>query len=70
MKNILVPTDFSACAKNATDAGIALAEFYNANLFMYSVVDLPEQLKNVHKPHLDKEKELQQLVNNAHVLFK
>ena len=70
MKNILVPTDFSACAKNATEAGLALAEFYNANLFMYSVVDLPEQMKVVSKPHLDKEKELQQMVTNTNILFK
>ena len=70
MKNILVPTDFSACAKDAVDAALALAEFYNANLFMYTVVDLSDSMKMVNKLHLNKEKELQQLVDNANVLFK
>ena len=42
MKNILVPTDFSACAKNATYAAMELAATYRGTLHLCSIIDAPE----------------------------
>lgn len=42
MKNILVPTDFSACANYATEMGLALAEFFGATLHLYTSMDNPQ----------------------------
>jgi nucleotide-binding universal stress UspA family protein len=39
MKNILVPTDFSACAKNATYAALDLAMSHHATLHLITVLN-------------------------------
>ncbi len=42
MKSIFVPTDFSDCAEQATKAGIELAKFHGATLFLFTHFDLPK----------------------------
>lgn len=41
MKKILVPTDFSDCAENATDAAIQIAKRYGAELHFYHFLSAP-----------------------------
>ncbi|MFT6883703.1 MAG: nucleotide-binding universal stress UspA family protein [Marinoscillum sp.] len=41
MKKILVPTDFSDCAQNATDTAFSLAEKFGSELHFYHYVNLP-----------------------------
>lgn len=41
MKKILVPTDFSECAQNATDIAIEIAKRYGATLHFYHFVSVP-----------------------------
>jgi len=41
MKKILVPTDFSDCAQNATDTAIEIAKRYGAQLHFYHFVSVP-----------------------------
>lgn len=41
MKKILVPTDFSECANNATDIAIDIAKHYGAELHFYHFVSVP-----------------------------
>lgn len=42
MKNILVPTDFSACAAHAEDVALQLARKSGAKLYLYHHMDLPD----------------------------
>ena len=44
MKNILVPTDFSEEAKNATTLAIRIAEKTNAKITLLNVIDFPDYL--------------------------
>ena len=41
MKNILVPTDFSEEASNATDVALEIAKVSNAQVTLFHVIDLP-----------------------------
>ena len=41
MKNILVPTDFSECARFAVNTAIAIAKQNNATIHLLHVVDIP-----------------------------
>lgn len=41
MKQILVPTDFSECAKNASDTAIEIAKHYGAQLHFYHFMSIP-----------------------------
>lgn len=69
MKNILVPTDFSACAEYAIDLGFAFAEFFDATLHLFTCIDLPDdwdELSNEEKGNLPEEN---QLFENANVLL-
>lgn len=67
MKNILVPTDFSACATFATKAAFELAKFYDATIHLYSKINIhydwihlspeeqkqyPEDLQKIHNTEL------------------
>ena len=63
MQSILVPTDFSACASHALEAGIQLAKRFGATLHLYHKVDVwPQSSKD--------DPETTQRINNAKVLFK
>ena len=41
MKKILVPTDFSECAQNATEVAISLAKKFDAELHLYHYLHIP-----------------------------
>jgi nucleotide-binding universal stress UspA family protein len=62
MKNILVPTDFSNCARFAEQAAVQLAQRFDAKLYFLHQISLPE------KETLDSP-EFQQRVNNLRVLL-
>ena len=70
MKNILVPTDFSHNAKIAFEAGLALAEMHNAKLHLYTLLDLPDDWKNLSIYEQEKFPEALQTIHNAELLFK
>jgi len=69
MKNILVPTDFSACANNAIELGFAFAEFFDAKLHLYACLDLPEDWEKRSVKEKDLAPEKQTIVANANVLL-
>jgi len=46
MKNILVPTDFSECASNATEYAIALSKILDAQIFLFTTLDIPKSWKD------------------------
>jgi len=43
MKKILVPTDFSDSAKNATKAAAEIARKTNAELILLHIIELPQE---------------------------
>lgn len=70
MKNILVPTDFSACADNAINLGFAFAEFFDAELYLINTIeDLPKDWEEMTKEEKDSLPEKKKLEENANVLF-
>lgn len=69
MKNILVPTDFSACAEYAIDLGFAFAEFFDARLYLFSCIDLPSNWDITSDEEMDEMPKQQQLIENAKVLL-
>lgn len=69
MKNILVPTDFSACATHAMDLGYAFAEFFNAKLIFYSCIDIPIEWSDMTDDQKSIYPDSIQLVKNTNVLF-
>ena len=70
MKNILVPTDFSACAGYAIDLGFAFAEFFDATLYLFACIDLPDDWDELSATEKDKLPEKKQLFGNVNVLLK
>ena len=69
MKNLLIPTDFSACAGYAVDAGMKLGERFGAKIHLLTKVDIPEdwdQLSQMEKREME---ESNQIVRNALVLL-
>lgn len=69
MKNILLPTDFSACAKNATYAALELAAAYRATLHLYTNIDLPENWSDLSTEDQKKYPEALQKIHNTKVLL-
>jgi len=79
MKNILVPTDFSATARNAVNYAIELAKIIKAEITLLHIFDVPvaitdvsvvmpspSELEHVHKHMLNNyEKELKGKTNNG-----
>ncbi len=47
MKNILVPTDFSAASRNATEYAAALAKDFNAKLILVNIVVPPIVIEDI-----------------------
>ncbi len=43
MKNILVPSDFSACAANASEVALALAKYYGATFHLFTALDIEKK---------------------------
>lgn len=70
MKNILIPTDFSACANHAIDLGFAFAEFFDARLHLFtSLEDLPEDWEEMTDQEKNNWPEKKQLIKNANDLL-
>ncbi len=70
MKNILVPTDFSACAGYAIDLGFAFAEFFDATLHLFACIDLPDDWNELSDEEKNKLPDKKQLIENVNVLLK
>jgi len=43
MKNILVPSDFSACAANASELALTLAKYYGATFHLFTTLDIEKK---------------------------
>lgn len=70
MKKILVPTDFSACAANASNVAIELAEYYNAKLYFYHNMYLPEGWISMTAKQKAKHDEIGRRVKNNQTLIR
>jgi len=70
MKNILIPTDFSACATYATEAAFLLAEQFDANLHFLTCIHIPQDWDNYSEERKCNYPEAKQLISNANQLFK
>ncbi len=70
MKNIFVPTDFSACAANATAVALDLADYYGATLHLYSKIDIRYDWNNLSDEQKAQFPEDLQLIHNTELLFK
>ncbi|NNE54852.1 MAG: universal stress protein, partial [Flavobacteriales bacterium] len=46
MKNILVPTDFSDCANNATEVAVSIARKTGAKLHLMHIINMPTYESN------------------------
>lgn len=70
MKKILVPTDFSYCAKYALDAAVKLAQQHEAELYLFHhIKSLPEGWHKMMDLERSLQKELLQEVENVEVLL-
>lgn len=69
MKNILVPTDFSACATYATKVAFELAEFYNAKIHLYTKLDIHSDWGSFSELEKQMYPEDLQKIHNAEELF-
>lgn len=70
IKSILIPTDFSACAEDALDAGMQLAEKFRAKVHLYTNLELPWNWETMTETERSNHKEAVQLVKNADIFFK
>lgn len=69
MKNIFVPTDFSACASFAVEVSMQLAHYYEAKLHLYSCLDLPWNWQTMAEEERARNPEALQKIANADTLF-
>jgi nucleotide-binding universal stress UspA family protein len=69
MKRILIPTDFSACAKNALQFGAAIAAVTGAEILLLHVIYTTTGLENIPEK-LDDYPEVNAAVTNAKTSFK
>lgn len=69
MKNILVPTDFSSCANSAVELGFAFTEFFDATLYLFTCIDLPEDWEELSEQEKDQLPEKKQLLENTNILL-
>ncbi|MEM1321875.1 MAG: universal stress protein [Bacteroidota bacterium] len=69
MKNILVPTDFSACASNATEAALDLAVRYNARIHLYSKIDIRYDWTTMSEEEKTAHPEDLRIIQNTELLF-
>ncbi|HQU57895.1 MAG: universal stress protein [Phaeodactylibacter sp.] len=69
MKSILVPTDFSACAYQATEAATQLARRFNARLHLLNCLDIPENWDALTSQEQAQWPEARQLIYNAQILL-
>lgn len=69
MKNILVPTDFSACATYATRAALELAKFHKASIHLYTKINIPYNWINLSKEQKEEYPESAQTIYNTELLL-
>ncbi len=69
MKNILVPTDFSACATYATEVAFELAAVHKACIHLYTRIDIPEKWHNMSDMEKEANSEALQNTRNIEVLL-
>lgn len=69
MKNILSPTDFSNCARYATDAAAQLCRRLGARLHLFTCLDLPKGWEELSPQQRAMQPEAQQKIDNATVRF-
>lgn len=69
MKKILVPTDFSACAANAANAALDLADTQGAKLYFYHNMYLPKGWETMTDKQKETHSEVLQNIHNSKVLF-
>ncbi|MFK7808904.1 MAG: universal stress protein [Saprospiraceae bacterium] len=70
MKNIFVPTDFSACAAHATHAAIELAAAYRATLHLYTALNPRTKFTKTDNDQNSESEELAQEIKNKELLLK
>lgn len=68
MRNILVPTDFSACAANALHAAVQLAQRFDAHLHVMTRLDLPQYWEEWEEDVRNAFPDTLQEINNTRVL--
>ena len=69
MKNLLIPTDFSACAEHAVDAGMKLAARFDAKVHLLNKVNLPSGWSKMTEDQKNTIEESNQTIRNARVLL-
>lgn len=69
MKNILVATDFSGCAINAMNMGLALAEYFNATIHYLTTMDDSRNGEALGFSLLSNSSAEKEFVENVNVLF-
>jgi len=69
MNSILVPTDFSACARHAFDAAVKLAQRFDARLHLLSCINIPQNWEALTASEKAKKPEVEQLVYNTKLLL-
>lgn len=69
MKNILVPTDFSNCAQQATDIAVRIAGRLGAQLHLLTCPAIPDGWEQLSPQQRDMQPDAQQLINNAMMRF-
>ncbi len=69
MKNILIPTDFSACASYAAEAGIELAKRYESKVFLFHNASVPEDWTSLSDEERAQKADTYQSWKNAEVLL-
>lgn len=69
MKNIFVPTDFSACASNATYAALELATAYRATLHLHRIIEAPKDWSALPPEKQAKYPEVIQEIHKTEVLM-
>jgi nucleotide-binding universal stress UspA family protein len=70
IKNIFVPTDFSACAGYATDAAMKFAGRFGSTVHLYNCLDLPWNWHTMTAAERAERPEKLQLIENSEILLK
>jgi nucleotide-binding universal stress UspA family protein len=69
MKNILVPSDFSACANYAVKAALQLCRDFGANLHLYHVMDMPQNWNEFDEKQKNAYPEVKKEIQRGHSSF-
>ena len=69
MKNICIPTDFSACASHAIDAGMQLAKQFESHVHLITCLNIPKNWNTLNQDEKNNFPEAIQKIHNAEVLL-